>query len=245
MNLKFAPYSFSKIATFKCPFKFKLTYIDKLKFPSTNINLEKGRYIHKYLENYILKKEEPEFKFELSSKQNIENYKKIVKDFINLNSNFFKNLSESVKVEKSFGIKIKDGDLIPCEYFDKKCILRGKIDLIQNNNIIDWKTGKIPLQVKPDQLKLYALWTFLKYPEINKINTNFVYIEQKTVKKFTFYRKDLPSLKKYFISEIKKIENTKDFKKNFSPLCFYCIFYQNKICNGPISTLDEFKNFIK
>ena len=43
--MKFIPYSYSKIASFKqCPYKFKLQYIDKVEIPfETNIALEKGR----------------------------------------------------------------------------------------------------------------------------------------------------------------------------------------------------------
>ena len=71
--MKFSPYSFSKIGTFsQCPYRFKLQYIDKIKIPfEINIALEKGKYIHSLIEQYIKNEVEAFLEF----------YAKIIEDF--------------------------------------------------------------------------------------------------------------------------------------------------------------------
>ena len=100
--LKFAPYSYSKISTYKsCPLKFKYQYIDKIgKFESTSA-LVKGRTVHYLIENTGLSEEN----YSDEMKQNIKDYPGVL--------DIVKNFKES-----ELGIKyLKDIDKEPIQEF--------------------------------------------------------------------------------------------------------------------------------
>lgn len=100
--LKFAPYSYSKISTYKsCPLKFKYQYIDRIgKFESTPA-LVKGRTVHYLIENNGL----PEENYSDEMKENIKEYPGVL--------DIVKNFKES-----ELGIKyLKDIDKEPIQEF--------------------------------------------------------------------------------------------------------------------------------
>jgi len=252
MKLKYAPYSFSKIESFtSCKRKFKHTYIDKLYFPISNIALEKGSYIHKCLEDWVKKdNKRPEFNFKLSTQEDIQNYNNIVDNFIDspLGKKYFQSL-KILGTETKFGLKIDENNqLIETNYYNKKAFIRGMIDQMSSSDgkivVVDWKSGKVPDEPKSDQVMLYALWIMTKDDSVNKVESNFVYIEHNIEKQFIYTRDELPSMRKKFAMKVKSIENETEFPKNITALCDWCSFKQNGICDTS-STLDEFSRFVK
>jgi hypothetical protein len=84
-----------------------------------------------------------------------------------------------------------DKDLRPVTFFAKDAWCRGVLDVGKVNErnavILDWKTGKR----KPDndQLKLFAAFTFAKFPWVEKIATAFVWLKDNKLDKKVFTRK--------------------------------------------------------
>lgn len=131
--MKFSPYSYSKISSFSCPNKFKLTYIDKIKVPNTSTALEKGTFIYYVLEHYETFKQSsfrdfPDFNFSVLDGDAQTEAKEKVLTFIQ--SDIGQHYLEDVEVigeEVEFGL---DRKLQTVSYYDKDAIMRGKIDKI-------------------------------------------------------------------------------------------------------------------
>lgn len=248
--MKFAPYSFSKISSFQtCPLRFKFDYIDKLgKFQKSKA-LEKGSFIHLWLEKKGLGiTEKPEFKFSLSTPEDVKVYEAIYHKFIETPI-AKKYLNENVLgVEIDFGVKYDEGKMDETSYWNKQALMRGKIDhalLVDDDlTLIDWKTGKVNPWQNDLQLVMYAVWGFLKYPDVETINGAFVYIEHGEEKPYTYHRKDLNALKARIAGEIRNIETEGDFPKKESALCNYCSYRELGLCK-PESGDDFANKFMK
>ena len=238
--MKYIPYSYSKIATYKhCPYRFKLQYIDKVEIPfETNIALEKGKYIHSLIEYFIKEKELEGFNFSLSTEDDIKNYNKIFTD-LKLNPLFQALINKDGKifVEEGFGIQIKDKEFIATNY-TKDSVVRGYIDFIKIKDnkaiIVDWKTGKYKEEQDKLQTLIYALWTFLKFPQVNEISTIFYFVEHNKYITYKYNRNQLNELKKEFLQNIVKIEKENNFNKNISKLCEWCPMKKFGYCNADV-----------
>jgi len=239
--MKYNPYSVSKIQMFnQCQYKFKLNYIDKSLFniKTDNYYLHKGSHVHLILENNF----DYSYQYPLSKEYN-ENH---IKDTIKIVKKFeqselgkqYKNiiLNEQSTKEEKFAIS-EEKEVI--DFNSSHALIRGSADLylIKNNTgyIIDWKSGK---NHKDDtyfgikQGKMYAIYLFLKYPQLKEIKTIFVFIEHNSQKVITFFKDKLDNYFNDFLLEINTIENTKLFNQNISPLCNYCEFQKLKLCSG-------------
>lgn len=249
------PYSHSKVALFyQCPYKFKLNYIDKIKKFNQNVALFKGSFAHLILENKF--DYNVEFKTnEIFKENDKETVKSYIKNFENCElGQKYKNIMLNDKIKKKFEeyfliCKNKQNEFFAC---DKKenAIFLGYIDFMyfeekENSgipeielNIIDWKTGKFK-ELKnqgPEQVELYAIWGFLKYPEIQKIKCKFVYIEHCKETFIEFKRKEINNLITKHLKRIKKIQISKklnEFDKKPSPLCNWCDYYGDE-CDGKV-----------
>lgn len=85
-----------------------------------------------------------------------------------------------------------DKNLRPTGWFDKTAWCRGVVDIgvvnEKNAALLDWKTGKR----KPDndQMKLFAAFSFAKFPWVEKITTAFVWLKDNKVDKEVFTREE-------------------------------------------------------
>ena len=112
-------------------------------------------------------------------------------------------------------------------WWDDDAWFRAKLDvlLIANNNalIIDWKTGKR----RPDfaQLELFALVTLLKYPEVDVVNTAFVWTRDMACDAETFSRAQQQDLLNSLLAKTARVEQsaaTNNWPAKPGPLCRYC-----------------------
>lgn len=125
--LKYAPYSHSRLESFRtCPYKFKLSYIDKVKVPFvTNLALYRGSYMHECIEfsddrpgfgtNEVFTPEEKAKALEI-----VNTYRQ------STIGQFYYNKHGAH--EEEFGLEIIDGKLVATPYNKKENWLRGKID---------------------------------------------------------------------------------------------------------------------
>jgi len=236
--MTFAPYSISKIGTyFQCPKKFKLNYIDKIKVPfETNVALVKGSHIHEILEhnfNY-------ETPFSLQKIYTQEDYDKtleIVKNFeTGPLGGLAKNLITNGVNEENFAFDI-EGNLVG--YWDKRAFFRGSADGYLINKLLgviwDWKSGKDKSNDETfgiDQSKMYAIYLFLKYPEITSVKATFIFVEHNTKKTIEFQKSELENYMNYFKNKTSIVENDTTHRKNVTALCDWCGFKAHGHCDG-------------
>lgn len=233
--MKYNPYSFSKISTFSCPMKFKLNYIDKIRVKTSNIALEKGSYIHQMLEDYSKSVEDSNFEFRLSTPEQIREYQEIFQNFVDSPEGHKYLDPEPFGVELEFALKIEDKKLVPTNYHNKQALIRGKIDhairpSVNRMILLDWKTGKVKDVPDVLQVLVYAVWCFYNFPEVDVVDTAFVYVEHSQSKEYTFTRANLKKFEEKMLQKIIEIELAKEFPKRETALCNWCDYRKQGIC---------------
>lgn len=68
---------------------------------------------------------------------------------------------------------------------------------------LDYKTGKRKLT---SQLMLYAGYTFALHPQVNYVETGFVWLKDKKIDKDNFTRADIPRIWNTFLPTVRKLE---------------------------------------
>lgn len=89
--------------------------------------------------------------------------------------------------------------------------------------IVDYKTGKRKLDSK--QLRLFALMEFHHEPQVDKVNTAFVWLKDGKVDVEKFHRKDVPILWQDILPDVRRLEyahKTQTWIPKPGPLCNYC-----------------------
>lgn len=248
---KYAPYSYSKIATWQqCPRKFENTYIKKLPTQfEHSVPLDRGKLVHLIFEHKRDKekiKNNKEFKEivkrGLLDKQQIKNCFTIYDNFIS--SDIGKQLINKKLLFNEMPLGL-DYALNIMEYNPKdpdlkdKLFLRGYIDaayVAENPNaekpeqdvliVIDWKTGKYKEKEHQtwDQLLWYSLGMFSKMP-FDKIILCYAYVEHNKLNLKEVKRTDINKYKNALYNTVDSIEQDTEFPKIESALCPYCPFY--------------------
>ena len=94
----------------------------------------------------------------------------------------------------------------PCEW--KQAWSRGIADLVVRNKstavVLDHKTGK---RKPTEQLALYAAYTFTHFPEVQTVQTGFVWLKERKIDRMSYAREDLPSIWKTFLPRVNKLED--------------------------------------
>lgn len=228
---KITAWSFSRYSTYKtCPYKLKLTAIDKLKEPK-NQAMERGAQIHELAEQYTkgkIARLPPELKlFEA--------------EFKRLKAQFKKKISGMV-VEDNWSFT-KDWDETAWDDWIG-CWVRIKLDCAHHENedtliVTDWKTGKFRAEMNEEyveQLELYALAALLLHEHLQAVKPRLAYLDQGTIypeegKELVYTRADIPKLKKLWEKRTKAMMNDTVFAPRPNDKCKWCFFSASK--NGP------------
>ena len=119
-------------------------------------------------------------------------------------------------------------DFQPCDYFHSKVWFRGVVDVSllskQLGAMFDWKTGKV---VDDNvQLGLFATMLFCHYPELQRLETAFVWLPADATTKETWTQADMPRLWADLMPRVERMEaayKTNKYEPNPSGLCKrYC-----------------------
>lgn len=122
-----------------------------------------------------------------------------------------------------------DANLKPCGYFDKSTWVRATIDaikLVPERRFAwfgDYKNGKVT--VDEDQLKLYAAMGFHTFPEIDTIQTTYIFLQHNITPGKTYTRSQLPELWRELLPvpmAIQKAAATNYWPAKPSRKCGYC-----------------------
>lgn len=227
-------WSFSRYSAYKqCPYKLKLTAVDKLKEPG-NQAMERGNQIHKLAEDFI-KGKIPRLPPEL---------KLFADEFKALKAQYKKKIN-GMAVEDNWSFT-KDWDETSWNDWTH-CWVRIKLDCAHHEDgetlrIRDWKTGKFrPEQNEEyvEQLELYALAALLLHDHIQRVIPELDYLDEGRSypaegEELIFTRADIPRLKKLWEKRVKPMMNDKKFAPRPNDKCKWCFFGQSgKAKGGP------------
>jgi hypothetical protein len=205
-------YSNSSIKTYEqCPYKYKLTRIDKLSEPAGDA-AKRGTAIHTVFEKALASPTLPA-------------------EFIYWQPYIAELIAKHAGSEVHFAIT-KDWQV--CGFNDSVAWLRGIYDSLyidgSTSHVLDWKTGKE--RDYGEQLKLYALVILVSYPEVEEVSTEVCYIDlQKRAPGPTFKRSQLGELKDWLTGRVSKIENDDIFAPKPDYGCRWCYFRKSN--GGP------------
>lgn len=171
-------WSYSRLTVFEqCPLRAKLAWIDKIPEPErplppgkTEHANDRGTRVHTAAELFVNAPKPVELIKELSS---------FKEEFQHLRTLYQK---KKVSLEGEWGM---DQNWMPIGFSDPKVWLRLKLDAFVRISpteavAIDFKTGqKFGNEVKhAEQLQLYQLVSFLRFPELQTIHTELWYTDQ-------------------------------------------------------------------
>lgn len=119
-----------------------------------------------------------------------------------------------------------DKQLQPCAFFDKNVWFRGIIDYLKVNGtaarVVDHKTGKV--HTKFGQLKLFALHTFIRFPDVQTVRAEFYWTQNLSTTGQDFTRDQMPTLWNEFVPSLRQYAQA--FQTNvWQPR-------QSGLCNG-------------
>jgi hypothetical protein len=93
-----------------------------------------------------------------------------------------------------------------CEFFDQDVWYRGVIDfgVVDRRfaRLVDHKTGKH--HSKFGQLRLFALWLFERYPDVEAVRCEYYWTQSMTTNGETYTRDQIPKLWSHFIPDLKQ-----------------------------------------
>jgi len=239
-------YSNSKISTYEnCPYQYKLRYIDKVKVDvPTTIEMFMGDMVHQTLEKLYKDKK---FKKRVAKASLIKFYRDLwKKEYSNdilvvkegLSAENYKKMGE--KFISDYYDKYKpfeDMVVLGLETQDKITLPDGnqwhvRIDKLGCNDdvyfVCDYKTNaRMKLQEEADsdkQLAMYSIWVKDKFKDAKKIVLKWHMLAFN--KEITSERTDkqLKELQEQVMKTINEIENAKEFPRNRTALCEYCVY---------------------
>ena len=115
-------------------------------------------------------------------------------------------------------------DLEPVPFFDKRVWVRGIIDISvinkQRGAAWDWKSGKRKLDGR--QLKLFAALMFALHPELEQVNTGYIWLKDSKMDKNMYLREHVPELWGTFTPAVARLERAhaeNNWPPNPSGLC--------------------------
>lgn len=213
--------SWSRLSDFfQCPRKFQHKYI--LKTPNftaqeESVHLTRGTNVHKGLENYALAKLAGKV-VGPSSLPEIESTKPLIDSFI---QNF-----PAVVPEQQISVDINWKQV---DWFSKQSYYRAILDLvaISPKTIVigDYKTGKFK-DYSPDgpgQLELSATIGLNLYPEVEMVDTMYIYVDhKKTIKRSFTQVADKERLTTHFIQIHQKVNSEVNFDPTKNEFCNFC-----------------------
>ena len=216
--------SYSRISDYRqCPLKFKFKYIDKSsKFKedeSQSPHLVRGSNVHKALENYIVKKVSGEENIAPSSMNEVEVTKPFVDRLFTLYSKIIPESQIAV-----------DNQWQQVEWFSKQAYMRAIFDVIAMKPghvfIGDFKTGKIRdyegTDEKPGQLHLSSAIAIKIFPDIEKVQTGYIYTDHRKIINLEIDRKKGEAIAARFDEEHAQINADKEFKPKVNEFCKWC-----------------------
>lgn len=183
------PWTYSGLSGFEsCPHKYYRLRVKKDVVEPPSEHATWGEAVHKAFENAVSKGEKMPFE--------MERFQPIADKLSALPGT--KLCETKMAINRAFNI---------VDWWDPAAWSRGIADLLildgDTASVIDYKTGK---RRPTEQLQLYAGYVFAKYPEVERVDTAFVWVKDKTMDKETHLRKDVSKIWQPFVSRAARLE---------------------------------------
>lgn len=203
------PWSYSSLTSYEnCPHQYYEVRVAKTTPRRSFAEAERGTDIHKMIEDHC-NGVKPLAEGSLR--------KLVEKTLDGLDPQFFR-FEHKLAVTK---------DLQPCDFFDTEaCYHRGVLDVLwvhpENTTaaIFDWKTGKV--NEFSEQLKANAVTVFAKYPHVQTIRTEYVWLKHSKTTPSKVFRDFVPKNWARFQLRVERMEQslaTGQWPKRPSGLC--------------------------
>jgi CRISPR/Cas system-associated exonuclease Cas4 (RecB family) len=211
---KIVAWSYSRLKTWEeCPAKAKYKFLLKLPEPDSPY-AARGTDLHELAENYIK-----------GTVIDCPPPLVDVKEYLDALKH------ESTKTEMQVAF---DDNWEPCEWFSVKTYCRVIFDAVKREGakatVVDHKTGK-KYDEHTDQLRLYALASFMLWPDVEEIEAQVIYIDHAERLRMTFHRSSVEELKAYWEGRANKMRSDDMFSPTPNPKCKWCHFRKSN--GGP------------
>lgn len=199
-------WSFSRLKNYEtCPLKYHEVDVLKNFREDESEQLKWGNHVHKTLAAVLLGQQ--------TLPKEMEAYQKWI-DRVN-------KLPGELHVEQKYAI---DREFVPTGYFAPNVWFRGIGDVVKiagtRGAILDWKTGAI--KVDSVQLMLTAQCLFSHYPQLQKVHTGFIWLQDDVTTTEEYTREDLAECWLGLYGRVDSLENatkTNNFPPKPSGLC--------------------------
>jgi len=118
-------------------------------------------------------------------------------------------------------------NLTPTGWWDADAWLRSKLDILivvgDNALVLDWKTGK--RNADQFQLQLFAAQVFKHFPEVQQVDTAFVWLKSMELDSRHYVREDMPEVWAEIMNRIRRIYDAYEhdnWPARPSGLCRFC-----------------------
>ena len=215
--------SWSRLSDYnQCALKFKMKYLDKMpmfKMDDQNSpHLVRGNNVHKALESYVVQKNAGN-DVPVTSLQEVESTKPFIDRY----------LSSYAMVMPETQIAV-DKDWKQVEWFASDAYYRVIYDLIAINPthvaVVDYKAGKMrDYDGGPNgfgQLHLAGGIALHLWPNIERVDSVYAYVDHKQTVPKVFTRDDSTRLREHFDAESLKVNSDKEFKPTINEFCKWC-----------------------
>jgi len=230
----------------RCPYSFKLGYIDKVRPIFTdNVYTAFGKAIHSSIQEFVDCADKNIEVLESIYKKNYETNKKVLKRDTDINkyNEFFEKGLKHLKIYYEYEISSNrykylslNETKLTVDFQD--FIVVGVIDRLYKKNsqivLLDFKTGsKFPTQAEMDSNIQLTMYSFLLYKNYDYIPTDLrlFFLESNLVMKTTRTLEDLLKFEKYLIDFYNTVINIKEWSFD-STKCFWCPF--SKQCDKAV-----------
>lgn len=215
---KLDAWSYSRYSDYRrCPMYFAYKHLLKQKDPNPSTAMVRGRDIHKIAENTLL-----------TTKG------KIPPELRNFEEEFQQLRTMNPTVEQQWGFQ---RDWTPTGWFGSDVYCRVVLDAVVTYDdntaiVIDHKTGR-KYETNEDQMRLFGLATFKKFPELTEVSTRLWYLDQPTDNEveFTYYKREEAKIQKDWEKAIQPMFNDRKFPPRPNDKCKWCFLGVSK--GGP------------
>lgn len=263
-------YSHSRISTYEnCPYQYKLKYIDKVEVDiPTTIEAFMGDMVHQTLEKLY---EDKKFKKRISKAILVKFFKDlwekeysedilVVKDgltaenYKKMGIKFIENYYDRMKPFEQMtilGLETQDRMTLPDGNQWHVRIDKLGCDDKGNYYVCDYKTNsRMKDQEEADsdrQLAMYSIWVKDKFRDAKSVKLiwHMLAFNKDAISERT--EEQLEKLQEDIVNIIKEIKNAKDFPRNQTALCDYCVYkeqcpsFKHEAELEKIETVEEFK----
>lgn len=246
MELKFGPYSPSRLDATNCGYAFERLYIDpnRPRRKVESLPQARGSAVHVILGRLteeLIKSDKPHFTEDsirrlvaeaiLQHPAAAEETKEILHMAKLYLTNPPEGLTADAEVEQDFAVRVENGQFVGCDYNDPLAFARGRADIkmisddLTHAVIYDHKTQPNIEEADTFQLGFYAWLMFKNFPFLEEVKTVLHFARYgKYSKPYVWRREELAEVEDEIITRILMNEGRTEWSATPNKHCQYCPF---------------------